>query len=108
MPDKHEVGGSSPLGPTSRTQGRNQHLQKERKRLTRTHVRDKPFGNGFESTWAYQANRWFAMKFLASPKVKFALRQMKFLTLSKVKFSLRESEGDRTNEAGSKCSLKTE
>ena len=71
MPDKHEVGGSSPLGPTRRIER-------------------------------------FAVKFLASPKVKFALRQMKFLTLSKVKFSLRESEGDRTREAGSKCSLKTE
>ena len=45
------------LGLPVELREKNQHLQKERKRLTRTHVRDKPFGNGFESTWAYQANQ---------------------------------------------------
>ena len=40
MPDKHEVGGSSPLGPTSRTKQRYEHFKK-RKRLFSNEVRDK-------------------------------------------------------------------
>ena len=40
MPDKHEVGGSSPLGPTSRTRyDKNPYI--ERKRLFSNVMRDK-------------------------------------------------------------------
>ena len=40
MPDKHEVGGSSPLGPTSRTKYRYEPFKK-RKRLFSSIARDK-------------------------------------------------------------------
>ena len=40
MPDKHEVGGSSPLGPTSRTK-QDKNPYKERKRLFPSKARDK-------------------------------------------------------------------
>ena len=40
MPDKHEVGGSSPLGPTSRTK-QDKNPYKERKRLFSSETRDK-------------------------------------------------------------------
>ena len=40
MPDKHEVGGSSPLGPTSSTKSDNEPLIK-RKRLFSSKARDK-------------------------------------------------------------------
>ena len=40
MPDKHEVGGSSPLGPTSRTK-QDKNPYKERKRLFSSEARDK-------------------------------------------------------------------
>ena len=40
MPDKHEVGGSSPLGPTSRNQARYEPFL-ERKRLFSSVARDK-------------------------------------------------------------------
>ena len=41
MPDKHEVGGSSPLGPTSRTKQVRNKTVKSESVFSQTQVRDK-------------------------------------------------------------------
>ena len=53
MPDKHEVGGSSPLGPTTRSKIELETNLIKRKRLFSSETRDKLI-RWFESTWAYQ------------------------------------------------------
>ena len=52
MPDKHEVGGSSPLGPTTRSKIELETNLIKRKRLFSSETRDKLI-RWFESTWAY-------------------------------------------------------
>ena len=56
MPDKHEVGGSSPLGPTKELGEKNPSKRKHRVLFSKRKRRDKFFNRWFESTWAYQAS----------------------------------------------------
>ena len=92
MPDKHEVGGSSPLGPTTYLNGKTMEKQQIPNNIWGcSSVGRAPAlqagGHGFESHHLHQAILWIAMKFLL--RKREIRKRMK--SAGQMKFLLRKS-----------------